>query len=72
MTLSKDQQIEFITDHGQKLKGFVVDFNDVAIQVSNDIGTYIISYQQLVSQPQIGYKQGNYDFVDDPYLGWWD
>lgn len=68
MTLEKDQQVEFISDHGQKLKGVVVDFNDVAIQVTNVIGTYIISYQQLITSPQIGYKHTD----EDPYLGWWD
>lgn len=72
MKVTKNQQVNFISDHGQKLSGSVVDFTEQAIQVHNDLGLYIITYGQLVV-PVIEIKMKSQQYSkEDLELGWWD
>lgn len=72
MILEKNQLINFVTDHGQKLSGYIVDYNEHAIQVRNDIGFHVISHSQIIV-PKYTTKNRAYDFTEeDLQVGWYD
>lgn len=66
MKIVKDQQVKFVTDHGQTLQGIVLDFTSDAVQVASVLGFFVVQHKQIL--PQITEKKT----TCSTDLGWWD